>query len=167
MNRKLHNTFSALSVATLLTTACLMTAKPIPDAGSSAARTQTGTILAGSAAAAGADRLVQRAERAGQAAEASAKAVEQASLARAKAIEARAEALTKQLEGEQDVGKILGHVVGFTAEVVTETALNAAIEEITSADTAEASVAPPTPVRKPRQNRRSLAMPYFSFASRG
>lgn len=166
MNRKLHNTFSALSVATLLTTACLMAAKPIPDAGSFATQ-QIGAVLADSAAVADADRLAQRAERAGQAAEASAKAVEQASLARAKAIEARSETLAKQLEGEQDVGKILGHVVGFTAEVVTETALNAAIEEITSADTAEASVAPPTPVRKPRQNRRSLAMPYFSFASRG
>lgn len=157
MNRKLHNTFSALSVATVLMTAGLIAATPTPHDEAVVIQPQAAAAIA----------QVRSVESVGHAAEARAKAIEQASLARAKNIEARAEALAKELEGKKDVGEILGRVAGFTAEVATEAALNAAVEEFTSVDTAEAHVAPPAPVRKPRQNRRSLAMPYFSFATRG
>jgi hypothetical protein len=156
MNRKMNNTFSALSVATVLMTAGLIAATPTPHADPVVVQPQAVERAA----------VVQVVD-ASRAAEARAKAIEQASLARAKNIEARAEALAKELEGKKDVGEILGRVAGFTAQVATEAALNAAVEEFTSVDTAEAYVAPPAPVRKPRQNRRSLAMPYFSFATRG
>lgn len=157
MNRKLHNTFSALSVATVLMTVGLIAATPTPHDEAVAAQPQAVAERA----------TMAKVQSASRAAEVRAKTIEQASLARAKDIEARAEALAKELEGKKDVGEILGRVAGFTAEVATEAALNAAIEEFTSVDTAEAHVAPPAPVRKPRQNRRSLAMPYFSFATRG
>lgn len=169
MNRKLHNTFSALSVATVLMTAGLIAAKPAP-------RPEPAPVLPIAAVAlinAAAAIESRQAERV-HATEAQAKATERAALARAKDIELRAQALAKELQnGKKDVGEILGRVAGFTAEVATEAAFNAAIEEFASAGTAEAVeatetyVAPPAPVRKPRQHRRSLAMPYFSFATRG
>ncbi len=164
MNRKLHNTFSALSVATVLMTAGLIAATPAPQTDPVAVEMNTPVVEVFAAdRAAPAERI--------RAAEARAEAIERAAQARAKNIELRAQALAKELEGsKQDVGQILGRVAGFTAEVATEAALNAAIEEFASADTAEAAaphVAPPAPIRKPRQNRRSLAMPYFSFATRG
>jgi len=167
MNRKLHNTFSALSVAVALMTAGLIAATPTRHAERVAAQPKAAVTVAASAPVVQAgDLLAQQAERP-RSAELRAKSIERAALARAKNIEARAEALAKQLEGNQDVGEILGHVAGFTAQVATEAALNAAVEEFTSVETTEPYAAPPAPTSKPRHSRRSLAMPYFSFATKG
>lgn len=168
MNRKLHNTFSALSVAVALMTAGLIAATPTPGADPVATRSQPiATVAASAPATKTSDQPVPRADRYRRSAELRAKAIERASLARAKDIEARAEALAKQLEGNKNVGDILGHVAGFTAQVATEAALNAAVEEFTAVETTEPYAAPPAPTSKLRQSRRSLAMPYFSFATKG
>ncbi|MCL1633764.1 hypothetical protein M2650_03775 [Luteimonas sp. SX5] len=170
MNRKLHNTFSALSVATVLMTAGLIVATPAPQTEPTARLQSTALAAVVEAATVAESRQAERI----RAAEARAKAVERAAQVQAKNIELRAQALAKELQGgKQDVGEILGRVAGFTAEVATEAAFNAALQEFASAGTAEAAQAtetydaPPAPVRKPRQHRRSLAMPYFSFANRG
>lgn len=168
MNRKLHNTFSALSVATVLMTAGLIAAKPAPPADQTAFQPQAVVAVAEAAPAMQAiERQAQQTQRSARTAELRAKAIERNAQARAKDIEARAQALAKRLEGNKDVGEILGQVAGFTAEVATEAALNAAVEEFTSVETTEPYVAPQAPARKQRHSRRSLAMPYFSFATRG
>ncbi len=171
MNRKLHNTFSALSVAVALMTAGLIAATPAPGTDPVATRSQsTATVAAIAPVAKTSDQPAPqdaRADRYRRSAELRAEAIERASLARAKNIEARAEALAKQLEGNKDVGDILGHVAGFTAQVATEAALNAAVDEFTSAEDAETYAEPPAPASKLRHSRRSLAMPYFSCATKG
>jgi hypothetical protein len=75
--------------------------------------------------------------------------------------------LAAKLEGNRNIGDIIGQVAGFTAEVATEAALSAAVEELTSVQTTRSHTAPPAPASKPRHSRRSLVMPYFSFANRG
>lgn len=170
MNRKLHNTFSALSVATVLMTAGLIAATPAPHADPVVAGAQIAAAVAENDSVARArERRAQQVERSSRSAgEARAKAIESAALARAKDVERRAEALARQLEGNENIGEILGQVAGFTAEVATEAALNAAIEELTTIETTEPYIEPPpAPVSKRRHSRRSLAMPYFSFAPRG
>lgn len=170
MNRKLHNTFAALSVATVLMTAGLIAATPTPHADPVVVRAQTAARVAETDSVARAsEQLAQQVERSRRSAEeARAEAIESAALARAKDIELRAEALARQLEGNENIGEILGQVAGFTAEVATEAALNATIEELTTVETTESNVEPPpAPVSKRGHSRRSLAMPYFSFAPRG
>lgn len=168
MNRKLHNTFSALSVAAVLMTAGLIASSPARQ--SQPAQEVLAAISIRDAAPAGTapkpwtqHRLV-RTERSAQARKAAAET-------RAKDIEARAEALAQRLQGTRDVGTILGHVVGFTAEVAAESALNAAADEladydISTVETVESAAESPAPP-KLRRNHRSMALPYFSFAPRG
>ena len=170
MNRKLHNTFSALSVAAVLMTAGLIAASPARQADPASTPQVLAAISIRDAVPAGAPakpwtqhRLVYT-ERSAQARKAAAEA-------RAKEIEARAEALAQRLRGTRDVGAILGHVAGFTAEVATESALNAAADEladyeVSTVETIESRAESPTPP-KLRRSHRSMALPYFSFAPRG
>lgn len=169
MNRKMHNTFSALSVAAVLMTAGLIASSPARQ--SEPAQEVLAAISIRDAVPAGAvpkpwtqHRLV-RTERSVQARQAAAEA-------RAKDIEARAEALAQRLQGTRDVGTILGHVAGFTAQVATETALNAAADEwadyeISTVETVESAAAESASPPKLRRGHRAMALPYFSFAPRG
>lgn len=88
--------------------------------------------------------------------------------ARAHDIESRAEQLATQLEKTRSASQAIAHVAAFTAEVATVAALTAALDELPeSVETAEIAV--PAPIhasRKHKRTRQSLAMPYFSFASR-
>jgi hypothetical protein len=172
MNRSLHNTFTALFVAAVLMTGGLIVAKPASDADPVvAAQPQATQPMA--AEPPSADQGLKRQAGAGAVvaiAALRAFAAERTALVRTreKDIEARADALARELQGKRQIGEILGQVAGFTAEVATEAALNAAMDETASAEgKADSSVAPPAPVRGQRHNRRSLAMPYFSFATQG
>lgn len=171
MNRKLHNTLSALSVAAVLMTAGLIAAHPAAQADQASAPQLVAAVSIRDAVPAGAPakpwtqhRLVRT--------EPSAQARKAAAEVRAKDIEARAEALAARLKGTRDVGEILSHVAGFTAEVATETALDAAADELanyevsSTVETVEAPAAAPA-VPKLRHSRRSMTLPYFSFAPRG
>lgn len=163
MNRKLHNTFSALSVAAILMTAGLIAATPVRNA-----EAEPELLAAVSVKKPGETRAVQyrltRTERSAQDRQARADA-------RAREIGARAEALAEKLQGNRDVGDILGQVAGLTAEIATESALNVAAEElgdvyeVSTVETVDEPAPPAAP--KLRQSRRSMAMPYFSFAPRG
>jgi len=163
MNRKLHNTFSALSVAAVLMTAGLIAATPVRNADA-----EPELLAAVSVKKPGDAQRVQyrltRTERSAQDRQAIAEA-------RARELGARAEALAEKLRGTSDVGDILGQVAGFTAEVATESALNAAAGglgdyyEVSTVETVDEPA--PSPAPKLRHSRRSMAMPYFSFAPRG
>ncbi|TKR33166.1 hypothetical protein FCE95_02320 [Luteimonas gilva] len=168
MNRKLHNTFSALSVAAVLMTAGLIASSPARQAESApqllAAISTRPAPQAGVAPQPWTQHRLVYAERSAQARKAAAEM-------RAKDIEARADALANKLRGTRDVGEILSHVAGFTAEVATESALDAAADELANYDvsTVETIEAPaPSPAApKIRHSRRSITLPYFSFAPRG
>ena len=171
MNRKLHNTFSALSVAAVLMTAGLIAASPVRLADAAAepevlaAVSIRDAVPAGAAAKPWTQHRLVRTQRSAEARKAAAEA-------RAKDVEVRAEALAQRLKGTRDVGEILSHVAGFTAEVATETALDAAADELanyevsSTVETVEAPAAAPA-APKIRHSRRSMTLPYFSFAPRG
>ncbi|HJR73477.1 MAG TPA: hypothetical protein VJ806_07535 [Luteimonas sp.] len=166
MNRKMHNTFSALSVAAVLMTAGLIASSPARQSEPEvlAAISIRDAVPAGATPKPWTQHRLVRTERSAQAR----KAVLEA---RAKDIEARAEALAQRLQGTRDVGVILGHVAGFTAEVATESALNAAADEladydISTVETVESAAESASPP-KLRRGHRSMALPYFSFAPRG
>lgn len=170
MNRKLHNTLSALSVAAVLMTAGLIAASPASQGEPAKAQVLAAVSIrdavpAGTPAKPWTQHRLIRTEPSAQ----TRKTVAEA---RAKDIEARADALAKRLQGTRDVGQILSHVAGFTAEVATETALDAAADELanyevsSTVETVEAPASAPA-VPKLRHSRRSMTLPYFSFAPRG
>jgi len=88
--------------------------------------------------------------------------------AQAHDIHARAGQLAAQLEKTSNPSQAIAHVAAFTAEVATVAAITAALDDIPeSVETADiAAPAPVPPTRKHKRNRQSLAMPYFSFATR-
>lgn len=163
MNRKLHNTFSALSVAAVLMTAGLIAATPVRNADAEPELLAAVSVKKPGEAHAVQYRLT-RTERSTQDRQARADA-------RAREIGARAEALAEKLQGTRDVGEILGQVAGLTAEIATESALNVAAEElgdvyeVSTVETVDEPAPPAAP--KLRHSRRPMAMPYFSFAPRG
>ncbi|TWI03738.1 hypothetical protein IP90_01553 [Luteimonas cucumeris] len=164
MNRKLHNTFSALSVTGVLMMAGLIAATPVPHNDPVVAQ-QIATVADGNA------KTFAGRAAGSQASDAAAKAAER-TVARTQAIEAKAEALAARIDRSANLGELLGHVAGFTAEVTTEAALTAAVDELSriefnSGSTTEIRLPSPAPTSKPRRSRPSLAMPYFSFANRG
>ncbi len=148
-HRHLVNTLSALTATAVMLVATLMVAAP---AGTSAAPSAARNTAANPSS------IATPAPR---------KPFD-ASAMQAQDIEARAEQLAAQLEKTRSASQAIAHVAAFTAEVATVAALTAALDELPeSVETADiATPAPIHPTRKQKRNRQSLAMPYFSFASR-
>ncbi|MDQ3039127.1 MAG: hypothetical protein M3R16_04920 [Pseudomonadota bacterium] len=149
-HRQLGNTLSAFSITAIMLGAVLMTATPVQPSGAHPA--QAGT----------ANTAIDAARNPVKSFDAN------AVQAQAHDIEARAEQLAAQLEKTRNASQAIAHVVAFTAEVATVAAITAALDEIPeSVETAElAAPTPATSTRKHKRTRQSLAMPYFSFASR-
>ncbi len=153
MNRYFHNTLSAMSATAVMLAAVLTLAVPAHPLAEPAR--QATVAEASEVAAAPAPR----------------KQIDvQAVQAQANEIEARAERLAAQLEQATTTGETIAHVAAFTAEVATVTALTAVLNELPDAvEAAEIATIKPAPARragKHKRSRQSLAMPYFSFASR-
>ena len=151
MNRHFHNTLSAMSATAVMLAAVLILAAP-------------------------ADPLAEPARQASVAEASNVAATPpsgkqddvQAMQAQADQIEARAVRLAAQLEQATTTGETIAHVAGFAAEVATVTALTAMLAELPD-HIESAEIAEPVPARrtgKHKRSRQSLAMPYFSFASR-
>jgi len=145
------NTLSALSATAVMLVATLMVAAP---AGTSAAHSVAGNEAADASliATPAASEPVEANLLQGQAPD----------------IEVRAEQLAAQIEKTRSAGQAIAHVAAFTAEVATVAALTAALDKLPESMEAAEIAAPASaqPTRKHKRTRQSLAMPYFSFASR-
>lgn len=137
MNRKLHNTISALFATSALLVLSLIAATPMP--GRTAWPAQDNVAQAGAS--------THRAATA------------------ARRIEAQSEVLQAQLVQSANASEAVAHVAAFTAQAATAAVLAEAFDE-PSADI-EAEPATPRTRSKPRRNRQSVAMPFYSFAPRG
>ncbi|MGO4550015.1 hypothetical protein AB4059_02775 [Lysobacter sp. 2RAF19] len=156
MNRKLHNTVTALFATSGLLVLSLMAANPAPSAGENV----LAPVVQPAAIHAPADAKLAKIVAEGRHAAAA-----------AKRIEARAQQLQANLAKTKDDGQAVGEVFGFVAEAATLAALAAAMDGMENPDTmaaveqADAEQAKPTPKRT--FGRQSVAMPFFSFAPRG
>ena len=138
MNRKLHNTVTALFATTGLLVLGLMAANPVMQAPSPFA------------------------PQAEVASAAIAKTRYQQDVA--KRIEARAAQMEARLAKTKDKSQALGEIAGFAAEAATIAAIAAAFDQADALDaTPAAEVAKPLRTH----GRQSVAMPFFSFAPRG
>ena len=143
MNRKLHNTVTALAATTGLLVLSLMAANPV--LAPAPMPTHSDYVSAAPAA----DRAAQ---------------VQHAAEA-AKRIEARAARLEERLAKAKAPEDALGEIVGFAAEAATIAAIAAALDEAGAVSKMPApAVSAP---RKRSPGRQSVAMPFFSFAPRG
>ena len=138
MNRKLHNTFSALAATSALLVLSLLAASPMPS------QTSWSTQ----------ELVVQEATVPTPRADVAARRIEE----RAQVLEARIEASTSAAEA-------LAHIAAFSAEAATTAVLAAAFDQ--TAAGIEVEPAQPRTRSKPRRNHQSVAMPFFSFAPRG
>ena len=137
MTRKLHNTISALVATSGLLVLSLMAASPIPAETSWSPAGQTVQL----------DAAAVRAEAA------------------AKRLDARAQALEARLEASANASEAVAHVAAFTAEAATAAMLAEAFDAARADPGSEP--APQRARNKPRRNRQTVAMPFFSFAPRG
>lgn len=137
MNRKLHNTISALFATSGLLVLSLIAATPMSAQTAWPAPDQVAQV----------DASTLRAETA------------------ARRMEAQTEVLQVQLEQSANASEALAHVAAFTAETATAAVLAEAFDEASA--NIEAEPAAPRTRSKPRRNRQSVAMPFFSFAPRG
>jgi hypothetical protein len=147
MNRKLHNTVTALFATSGLLVLSLIAARPLP--------TQETLVAPAAVHAELRDSDVAAAE--------AAKARGRHAAEAAKRIEARAAQLEARLAATKDHGEALGEIVGFAAEAATLAAVATAFDEAQAAEPA----APVVKVPKRTGGRQSVAMPFFSFAPRG
>ena len=147
MNRKLHNTVTALFATSGLLVLSLIAARPMP--------TQETLVAPAAVHAELRDSDVAAAE--------AAKARGRHAAEAAKRIEARAAQLEARLAATKDHGEALGEIVGFAAEAATLAAVATAFDEAQAAEPA----APVVKVPKRAGGRQSVAMPFFSFAPRG
>ena len=147
MNRKLHNTVTALFATSGLLVLSLIAARPLP--------TQEVLVAPAAVHAELRDSDVAAAE--------AAKARGRHAAEAAKRIEARAAQLEARLAATKDHGEALGEIVGFAAEAATLAAVATAFDEAQAAEPA----APVVKVPKRTGGRQSVAMPFFSFAPRG
>jgi hypothetical protein len=77
----------------------------------------------------------------------------------------RVKALTRSIERRADHVETLADAAALTAEIATAAALSSSLREIDQADAANDS---PRSANKTRhRSRQTLAMPYFSFAPQG
>jgi len=150
-HRHLGNTLSALSATAIMLVATLMVAAPAqPSEAGSVARTpeiDAEAIPASAARRQFAASVIQ---------------------AQADDIEGRAQQLATEMDNTRSAGQAIAHVAAFAVEVATVVAMTAALDELPDAveTTDIATPAPAHSARKHKRNRQSLAMPYFSFASR-
>ena len=151
MNRKLHNTVTALFATSGLLVLSLIAARPMPIQETLVAPAAVHAELR--------DSDVAAAERAAAAAKTKGRHAAEA----AKRIEARAAQLEARLAATKDHGEALGEIVGFAAEAATIAAVATAFDEAQAAEPA----APVVKVPKRAGGRQSVAMPFFSFAPRG
>lgn len=135
MNRKLHNTISALFASTGLLVLSLIAATPMSPQAASPAPDQVALVETS------APRVTDAAHR------------------------VEAQPLQSRRDQTSTATEALAQVAAFTAEAATAAVLAEAFDEA-SADI-EAEPATPRTRNKPRRNRQSVAMPYFSFAPRG
>ena len=147
MNRKLHNTVTALFATSGLLVLSLIAARPLP--------TQETLVAPAAVHAELRDSDVAAAE--------AAKARGRHAAEAAKRIEARAAQLEARLAATKDHGEALGEIVGFAAEAATLAAVATAFDEAQASEPA----APVVKVPKRAGGRQSVAMPFFSFAPRG
>lgn len=146
MNRKLHNTFIALSTTGLLLVVGLMAATP---AGVANPKPAMQIVDA-------ADNVDRRTD-----------AIERRAEAQNAAIEARARAFEAEFVQATDSGQAIAVTASFVAEVAAESALSAIFAEAEAASAADREAAKKTErslQRKRRNARSALALPYFSFA---
>lgn len=158
MNRHFRNTLSAISATAVMLAAVLLVAGP--------ARTLTVPVPSEVRLQASAVTAVPAPPR--KQATVNAMQVRQAN-----DIAIRAERLAAQLEKAKTTGETIAHVAAFTAEVATVTALAAALgdlpDEVETTGIAELAAPAATPARRTgssKRSRQSLAMPFFSFATR-
>ena len=147
MNRKLHNTVTALFATSGLLVLSLIAARPVP--------TQETLVAPAAVHAELRDSDVAAAE--------AAKARGRHAAEAAKRIEARAAQLEARLAATKNHGEAIGEIVGFAAEAATLAAVATAFDEAQAAE----PVAPVVKVPKRTGGRQSVAMPFFSFAPRG
>ena len=147
MNRKLHNTVTALFATSGLLVLSLIAARPLP--------TQETLVAPAAVHAELRDSDVAAAE--------AAKARGRHAAEAAKRIEARAAQLEARLAATKNHGEAIGEIVGFAAEAATLAAVATAFDEAQASEPA----APVVKVPKRAGGRQSVAMPFFSFAPRG
>ena len=140
MTRKLHNTISALVATSGLLVLSLMAASPIP-AGPADTSWSSPALVA---------QVGPAADR-GEAA--------------AKRLDAQTQVLDARLAASVDASKAVAHVAAFTAEAATAAILAEAL--VVAEAELDSETAPQRARSKPRRNRQSVAMPFFSFAPRG
>ena len=157
MNRKLHNTATALFATSGLLLLSLMAANP---ASSAREAVLAPVVVQPAATHAPADAKLAKIVAEGRHAAAA-----------AKRIEARALGLQARLDKAKDGNEKIGEVVGFVAEAATLASIAAAMDGIENPDIVanvdDAVAEPAKPARKRTVGRQSVAMPFFSFAPRG
>ena len=77
----------------------------------------------------------------------------------------RAKALTRSIERRADHVETLADAAALTAEIATAAALTSSLREIDQADATNDS--PRSANKTRHRSRQTLAMPYFSFAPQG
>ena len=151
MNRKLHNSITALVATSGLLLLSLMAANPVRNAFSPIAEATVAPVVPQPA-----PHVANIAAQARHAA------------AAAKRIEARAEQLQARMDAAKDTNAKIGEVVGFVAEATTLAAIAAAMDEAEAKDVAAVEeTTQHKPTRKRSFGRQSVSMPFFSFAPRG
>ena len=148
MNRKLHNTVTALFATSGLLVLSLIAARPMPTQETLVAPAAVHAELRDSDVAAAAEAAKTKGRHAAEA---------------ARRIEARAAELEARLAATKNHGEAIGEIVGFAAEAATLAAVATAFDEAQAAEPA----APVVKVPKRAGGRQSVAMPFFSFAPRG
>jgi hypothetical protein len=158
MNRKLHNSVTALFATTGLLVLSLMAANPVRT-------TQEVEVVAVPVVQQVSLAHAEKAQPENLAAQA------RHAAAAAARIEARAAQLEASLKQSKDSNEALGVLVGFAAEAATLATLAAAMDGLEGNAPAIADNAMETedapPARKRAHGRQSVSMPFFSFAPRG
>jgi hypothetical protein len=137
MNRKLHNTISALVATTGLLVLSLIAASPMPAHTTWSAPDQVTRV--------------------------GTPALHDETVARR--MEAKAKVLEARIDASKSASEAIAHIAAFGAEAATAAVLAEAFDT-TPADI-QAEPAAPTPRATPRRSRQSVAMPFFSYAPRG
>jgi hypothetical protein len=152
MNRKLHNSLTALMISGAVLMLALVTAAPAPS-GMAPSGMEQGTAMAST------DGTVVVAMSSPRA--------DQARQVRPRQIKPR-QIKPSQIKPSQ-VRQIetLTDAIGLTAEVAVATALSAAFEETRETETGPDKEPANRASNRQRNNRQALLMPYFSFAPRG
>ena len=152
MNRKLHNSVTALVATSGLLVLSLMAANPVSTAAHAVIAPVVVQAPATPAPSAKAGKLVVDARHAAEA---------------AARIEARAAELQARLDATKHPSEAVGEIVGFVAEAATLASIAAAMDGIEATDAVADQETATPPARKRTHGRQSVSMPFYSFAPRG